>query len=798
MANNRASSPDIKGSLPTFDMAAARPGNTDYRSATGAGLADDKAASVFAGISDRFFSIAEDQAKIEGREAGTLAALEDGWRPTNDWTARGKAYDAAGMATYQNRLNAKIRDGTEAVYAEWEKLPPGERTVDRLNGGLDKLYNTMLRGVDGDPKTADVFPAVQAHFEDRFSAIRQGYVRYARGEMEKRQADNARASFIQGIQSLQNSQARLSSLPGDSGEALQKNQDDIDATADGAYNAGTITAVQRDKIKNDTRQMALGNQALANFKTLPAAQQAAYIKSFEADWGGARKATRGMDEKTYENTLDQMRSVISTRDRQATRNVNLAKREVNSAQKVLEQGDTLPQQETARIRNTYGNSPDPEVTAQIDRLDTTQAMFQRFKGMRPEAIEAEVASLRAAAAKDGATADQRLMVQSAENYAKRLRTDLKDNMLSRAAREGVVGDNGQFVSLSVADRGMFRGGLVQRAAELKTAEDHYGQRGNFLLPGERDLFRSIAATGGPRMIEVAGDIVQAMGPDAGRVFREIGGDAPDFAHVGKLAMLGADPQGLRDYAERKRLHSDEKATRMLREPNRTPQKATADKMFESEYGEAFATMPQFGEQARAAAVAMWQAQGMSRNYNGDLSGDSGPALKRDAQIAAGASYVDGVQYGGVGDFKNGTVNNWWRPQRVALPPGVRADGFTQVINAIRDDDLKKLPSPPTTIDGKPISAKQIRTGNLVSIGHGQYRVALGDPKGPDPQWVMAPGGKTFVLDIEAMGETLRQRVPGAWRDSAPVARPPTKAEVKADDKPAAAPSPFGTLKNANP
>jgi hypothetical protein len=87
-----------------------------------------------------------------------------------------------------------------------------------------------------------------------------------------------------------------------------------------------------------------------------------------------------------------------------------------------------------------------------------------------------------------------------------------------------------------------------------------------------------------------------------------------------------------------------------------------------------------------------------------------------------------------------------------------------VLSAIKDDDLKALPNPPVAGDFKtPVPASQITNGHLVAFSHGAYAVALGDPQGKDPQWVMAPNGSKFVLNLNALEPQLRDRVPTAWQ-----------------------------------
>jgi hypothetical protein len=165
-------------------------------------------------------------------------------------------------------------------------------------------------------------------------------------------------------------------------------------------------------------------------------------------------------------------------------------------------------------------------------------------------------------------------------------------------------------------------------------------------------------------------------------------------------------------------------------------------------------------------VTAWGAQALRRGFDAsDMRGAPGEALKRNAQLAAGATFDGNIQYGGVADYRPGGF--WQATQKIPIPSDMRADQVGRAIAAIGDNDLKALPAPPVAGDGKtPIPAERLRAGNLVANGHGSYWVALGDPADPaNAKWVMAPQGGKFVLDLNALAPVLRERVPDVYRGS---------------------------------
>jgi hypothetical protein len=193
--------------------------------------------------------------------------------------------------------------------------------------------------------------------------------------------------------------------------------------------------------------------------------------------------------------------------------------------------------------------------------------------------------------------------------------------------------------------------------------------------------------------------------------------------------------------------------------------AKADDQARQVYGTAFQGnqgMRDFQGGATTTATQAYQVQAM-RNARLDkdvASGDSLTAFTRDLQLAAGATYKGNVQYGGVADFKPGFFAG---TQKVPIPKDVNAAQFTNLIKSIDDPMLQGMAQPPVGGDGRPVTAQQLQGGTLMAVGHGRYAVALGDPYSKDPQWVMAPSGDKFVLDLDALAPQLRYKLPGAYR-----------------------------------
>ena len=177
------------------------------------------------------------------------------------------------------------------------------------------------------------------------------------------------------------------------------------------------------------------------------------------------------------------------------------------------------------------------------------------------------------------------------------------------------------------------------------------------------------------------------------------------------------------------------------------------------FGTAFSMQGEDGGRIRTTADAIARTR-IERGGVDPKSSEAEKIYTRALQESAGATFVDGVQYGGVANYKPGYFSNY----KVPVPGGVRADAFRDVIRSIRDDDLKTLPVPPVSSAGVAYSAQDIAGGVPIAV-RGGYRFALGDPSSNDPKYIRGADGNPFVLPFDALEPTLRNRIPKAFLGS---------------------------------
>ena len=463
-------------------------------------------------------------------------------------------------------------------------------------------------------------------------------------------------------------------------------------------------------------------------------------------------SSAGLDFATASRVTSQMDGAIRGINSQAEHAQKLAISDIGDDLKQTEAGFPVTDAEWAAKRLQYAASPDPIVADAFRTADSVRNLYAGFRGQTVEQVEAQAAALRGALS-NGATPDQVRLVQAADKYAKGLRDDLNRDPLTRSAADGVIP---AVAPLDFSSPQGLATSLRARVAAADQTRQHYGLGNSPLLTGDdKEALKQIAATGGEPMVQAATAAVRAMGPRAGEFLAQVGGDAPSFAQMGRVAVGGGDPGVMRDAAWA--ISQDHQHNGKVERPAPELLSQTASTAF----GSAFRAVPDLAEGAKTLASSALAAQVAREGY--DPKSLPGALVEQTLQKAAGATYVGSQQYGGVTNHGIG-----WSSEKVLAPGSLKAGQFDAALKTVTDADLRALPAPPAAPDGSVMTADQLRGLHFTSLGPGVYALSKGDPTSDDPQWVTVNGGQRgarsrFLLDLNAMEPQLRQRIPGAYR-----------------------------------
>lgn len=690
-------------------------------------------------------AVADEQAQLEGARAGRTAGLDPNYRPEGASTLRGQAFEKAATATYLDNLDARLRTDMQAAY-EANRHNPTE-----LKAAFDRLGAQYER--------EHVFDDIRGRFHADFARLRMPYQNRALADLEERTRDDSRAALVENVTSSQSNALRAAAADPNSpqtAETVRREIDRLDRLVDAmvADPDRPISAETGARLKIKNRDDVLVAAAVAQAQTLTSPEAVAtYRENAKAKFAAGE--FDGLTGDGWTKLDAELQSLTRTRRTEGNAGVNLLKSNIDDYVKRAVNGFPVAADEWTRLVASEAGRTEKGAAL----IASGQAKLQVAEVLRTRSIEDGerlVSEMRATLAKDGAASKgQADLVTFAEEVIKEQRTAINTDQLGLAQQKRIVTAiapldfQGFAASNDPAAGGAFAGQMRARAAQARAVGTELSRAPQFLRPEEKARLQEIVSQGGPKALELAGAIVKGAGIDAPNVLREISSDAPLLAQAGNIIANGGSLAAARDAFEAAKI----KAATGKDLPGMKPTDAANVAL--DTFGAAFTMQGEDAGRIRIAADAIAKA----RIYRGGIDPTSSEATaiyKRALQEAAGAQFVDGVQYGGVADYKPG----WWSNYKVPVPAGVRADAFRDVLRTIRDTDLAGLAVPPVSADGRPFTARDIATSVPVWVDGG-YRFAQGDPASSDPKYIRGRDGAPFVLPFEFIA-SLRTRLPRAF------------------------------------
>lgn len=261
-------------------------------------------------------------------------------------------------------------------------------------------------------------------------------------------------------------------------------------------------------------------------------------------------------------------------------------------------------------------------------------------------------------------------------------------------------------------------------------------------------------------MKLAYDLTENVPEQASDILAQVADDAPGLAAAAEFIVKGGEPDTLRYLAEQRELTRDKN----FKEPSRDS--VDVAKINHEAYGTAFLALPQRRSTLEGSAWQIFQAMARRRGMMPDIKSEDGQKLYREAlNVAAGGYSKNGEQYGGIVK-----VNGF----STLAPIGMKASEVKDRLRSISEADLAKLPPIKSAMPEFPVKAEDIAEGYLVAVGDGIYRVALDDPTGTAPRYVMGADGGFWYLDMNLLAQ--KQIIPRRTEymprsPRAPVTRP---------------------------
>lgn len=473
--------------------------------------------------------------------------------------------------------------------------------------------------------------------------------------------------------------------------------------------------------------------------------------------------------------------------------IGQSKKDLDSRVDELIAGNGVGPNETAQLMQRYARSPIPEVRQLYSNFRFIQQNLDAYTRMTPAQVQADVENKeREYNARREANPDDPQLglaydtMAAAKKFSKAYSEEAFKTPLERANRAGAL--PGGAGSIDPTDPNV-EPAISKRVSDAHTAADflsgdHPGSVPiKYFKPSERPIIKQIAKQGGQPLVDFTRHIVEAAGPDAGAMFKEIGGDSQGMQWMGMHAAMGGDPEALNDRASVLQAKAEKKDLPLFGKSFASNFYSAGDSPLGgavSRFGPGYAGMINDAASDLMTAQAVRDGKPLKvdhADYNKDF-------VDKAYNLALGATFQpDGTQYGGI-------APRWVKPgfwsskvdDKVVIPNNIKAADFDAVIHSIDPADIEAMPNQPVAKNQTPITARQIQDGLLQAypdkdgIFRGKYSVHT-DGVLDDDHLVRNPDGTRWILDLAqpSLDTSLRNKHPESFMGGAQGAKIPTPA-----------------------
>lgn len=656
-------------------------------------------------------------------QAPKIVAGGGAYRPSGRDTVYGRAFDAAGTKTYLQALNTEIERTTEQVALKYGDDPAV------MAEAMQVLKAEQLR--------EHVFDEIRADYELTFDRRAGRLVMSAQRELEKKREAENRAEFLGRVGDLETEAARaLAGLdPADPNAAasLDAIRRQLDDHYDSAVAHDLITPGQAQEAKaRSGRNLALGFYT-AQAKALPSTEIPALREEMRKDF--AAGGLDGIDAEgwaTLESRLIAMESAKQGEEAKAAK--DLAERGAAIAARV-EAGFDYDPAELGRLQLDARTAPDGGTI-----VDTALEMIGIAEVFRdrplPEA-RAHLARMRAGMGSNPPEAKIAALAYGEKRLAELEALAAKDpvgyEVATGRTRLGTI-DTSSPEALATS--------LSLRRDQMERIADTYGTPFEFFRPHERSVLATALTENPDGFPDFVVALRETLGERTPAALAELADDAPTLAHAAGLSIATRDNSIAVDIA--RAIGAKKQGLFAAKMPAQDKFVTAAAPVIAG----ALSGMDRTRASTLATAQLLFEADANRIGFDpAEVTKPGTPAalsFERALNRALGAQYVGGRQTGGMG-----AVNG----RAIVVPTGMEPERPQALLSRIDGEILAALPGI-RTANGVPLTPRQIRNASLVTVGDGLYRVALGDPDGWDPQYVMGTDGGFWTLDLKQLERAI--------------------------------------------
>ncbi len=700
------------------------PASGGEQAARSVAAAHGSVANELADLGNVIGKYADHAAAVEGERAGRQAGLDPEFRPTRAITIRGEAYDRAGLDVYRSTVAIEIDND----------IASGGDLGKKREGWLARVPEELRPDVVHKFRRAEISQARQA-----------ARAHAARIKTESQVA--LQSELDTSIKTLHQRAFQLG-LDGKSDELIARDLSDLEQllARTGADGKPIVSPSSARKNLIQAKEVVADARLLGAFDRLPSvAAKKAMLDKIEDDFKNSRGVAKIYDLPGYRRITGQLGAELRRAQTEDRARSSAVLNDIKDLQRFAEKGHAPTPDQLAGIRARAEATSNTDVTAQLALVEDIANWQQGARRATPAEIDAYAAQVRDGIKEHGPNEVSVGRLEMAEKLATEARKEIKKDPIGWADRVGLV--NVTPLDFSEPDKAAVS--VKARVAQAEAVASHYKIAPTYLQPEERRVLATIASQGGAQTLEIATTLSQAAGDRAPAVLSEVFDEAPTIAvlagHVHEAGVTSA----ARDAADGLALAKTEGFKPLA------PKKQQAREIAVQVGRGAFTAMPRAEQAVMSLANKIYEVRARRAGVE-EFDVDLWEAGFREA---IGERTHAGDTYGGIALRGGGWL---FGGRAIVVPPNIKQDGFDDVINAIRLDDLVDVFGAPLDKADKPVSIEAVRRAEFVTVGHGKYWLAMGDIDSGDPQFLKGGNGRPYELDLNALAPRLSKRRPDLY------------------------------------
>lgn len=583
-----------------------------------------------------------------------------------------------------------------------------------------------------------VFEEIRGEYELTFDRRAGRLVMQAQRELEKKQQAENRAQYLErGNQLETDVQQTIQGLDPNDPTAiatLDAKRRLLDDHYDSAVAHGLISPETAAQAKAASRRNISLGFYTRQATSLHSGEVAELRETMRADFAAGK--LDGIDSEGWTSLESRLIALEnSKRVEEARASKDLVERGARIAARV-EAGFDYDPAELGRLQLDAGTSPDGEkiVAAALEMIGVAEIFRDRPIGE----ARAYVTKMRSDLGSN--PSDAKL---SALAYAEKRLVELEEMIVKDPVAYEMATGRTKLGTIDMSSPETLTSSLELRRTQMEQVADTYGAPFQFFRPHERTALARALTENPDSFPDFVVALRETLGERTPLALAELADDAPTLAHTANLSISLNDNAIAVDVA---------RAIAAKREGSFTA-KMPGQEKFIVAAGSFLGGALAGSDRTRAATLATAQLlfetdanrMGFDPNEIHKPETPAAIAWRRAVERSLGAQYIGGRQTGGLGLVNGGAI---------VVPTGMEPDMPQRLLSRLDATTLEKLPAI-ATANGVKISSSALRRARLVSVDDGIYRVALNDPDGWDPQYVMGADNQFWTIDMREL-----QRVVG--------------------------------------